>query len=577
MKYNSWNSIDWFYVTNKVNNLQIKIYEASKIGNLTKVHMYQNTLTNLYEAKLLSVRKVTQDNRGKRTAGVDSIKILNAKDRMELADKLKIDGKASPIKRIWIPKPGKTEKRPLGIPTMEDRVKQQLVKYALEPQWEAKFDEGSYGFRPGRSTMDAVNHAYHCIWFGEVFVLNGDIRKCFDRISHIKLLNKIQSTRTINEQIHAWLKAGILDSENNTKIVENDQGTPQGGVISPLLCNIALNGLEEFCRKAIRPTLKSLKISLSDYRKRLHVIRFADDFIVTHPKLEAIQEMQKHIKTFLLDEMDLELNEEKTFICSTLNPITLNNKVIKPGFLFLGFSFKTFYSKTYPAKNPGGHKIGCRPKLKPSFEAISSHVSHLKTTVKKYRGISQSGLISKLAPIITGWSNYYKFCSASQAFSYCDNALFFILYSWALRRHNNKSRKWVLEKYFHAYKKRKYVFSCYPDNTNIKTMPFHVTRKIETYHRTKKSFSPFFSEQLIKVENLKLNKTSKNLFKRQSGYCRWCLAPFRPGDVFEIHHIHGKNHPKREYEIYKWLVHGHCHDELHREFKGTEFPYLKKT
>lgn len=148
---------------------------------------------------------------------------------------------------------------------MEDRVKQMVVKIALEPQWEVKFEPNSYGFRPGRSPMDAVNATYHCLWFGERYVLIGDIRKCFDTISHDKLLNKIQSTRSIQKQIHSWLKAGVIDSSNNIKLTENTAGTPQGGIISPLLSNIALHGLENHCLKEIHPILKRLKLPFTDY------------------------------------------------------------------------------------------------------------------------------------------------------------------------------------------------------------------------------------------------------------------------------------------------------------------------
>nr|UIB38802.1 hypothetical protein [Trentepohlia sp. YN1242] len=424
------------------------------------------------------------------------------------------------------------------------------------------------------SIMDAHNNTYRCLYNGEKFVLNSDIQKCFDKINHSKLLNKIRSTEIIQLQIHAWLKEGILNSENNTSIYENDKETARETVISPLLRVIALYGFEKFIQNIHRSILNDLKLSWSTYQTALHVVRFRDHFVIIHPSLEVIKALQQHIKKFLVNEIDLELHDNQISICSTLNTITINNKEIKPGFDFLGFNFKIYTSKSVPAKsNNYGTKTEFRPYSKPSFNSMTCHLQEIARLVKKHRGISQSALISKLSPIINEWTHYYKFCSAKKAFSFIDNKLFGILYKWALRRHPNKSRKWVLEKYFHKYEKRSWVFSCISDGKVIKTMPFHRTKKLEKYTYSER-FSPFCIEQLIKVENFKLNKTGMNLFKRQEGICRWCLGTFMPSDKLEIYHIFGENHPKREYEIYKWLLHLHCHEELHQQqFKETEFPY----
>lgn len=201
-------------------------------------------------------------------------------------------------------------------------------------------------------------------------MLNADIRKCFDGISHHKLLQKISSTNTIQVQIQAWLKAGILDVSNNIKVEENDMGTPQGRIISPLLSNIALHGLEEYCLRVHKEVVDNLNSGWKFWqicRNRLNVIRYADDFIVIYPSYDVIKELQKHIGKFLNEEMDLELNETKTFISSTLNKLLVDNEVIKPGFDFLGFHFKIFSSKTYPAKNSKFSRLGFRPQFKPTF------------------------------------------------------------------------------------------------------------------------------------------------------------------------------------------------------------------
>lgn len=216
----------------------------------------QKTLLRSWTAKLLATRRVTQDNQGKKTAGVDGIKNLTPKQRLELIHKLNLTGKSKPTRRVWIPKPGKTEKRPLGIPTMLDRALQALAKLALEPEWEAKFEPNSYGFRPGRSCHDAIQAIFDAIKQKSKYVLDADIAQCFDKINHDKLLQKVNTFPTLSKQIKAWLKSGVIDS----RIFERTEyGTPQGGVtLSPLLANIALHGMETLV-KEYATTLKGRK------------------------------------------------------------------------------------------------------------------------------------------------------------------------------------------------------------------------------------------------------------------------------------------------------------------------------
>ncbi len=236
-----WEDINWRKVERYVFKLQKRIYAASSRGNVRKVRKLQRTLMRSWSNKVLAVRRVTQDNRGKRTAGVDGIKSLSPKARMSLSGQLKLTGKSQPTRRVWIPKPGKDEKRPLGIPIIEDRALQGLVKAALEPEWEALFEPNSYGFRPGRSCHDAIRQIKFSIQNKPKYVLDADISKCFDRINHLALLQKLGITGKTRQQIKAWLKAGVIDQKVFTATSE---GTPQGGVISPLLANIALHGME---------------------------------------------------------------------------------------------------------------------------------------------------------------------------------------------------------------------------------------------------------------------------------------------------------------------------------------------
>ncbi|NEO63391.1 MAG: RNA-directed DNA polymerase [Moorea sp. SIO4G2] len=227
VELNNWNSLKWKSIERAVFKLQKRIYKASQNGERAKARKLQKLLTKSKSARLLAVRKVTQDNRGKKTAGIDGKKSFSPNERLALAQSLELDGKARPVRRIMIPKPGRKEKRPLGIPTMEDRAKQALAKLALEPEWEAQFEPNSYGFRPGRSTKDAIAAIYSDINQNSYYVLDADIEKCFDQIDHEKLLNKVNTYPQMRRQLKAWLKAGALGKEG---FIETPAlNTPRGG------------------------------------------------------------------------------------------------------------------------------------------------------------------------------------------------------------------------------------------------------------------------------------------------------------------------------------------------------------
>jgi RNA-directed DNA polymerase len=294
-----WRNINWKVVERRVFKLQKLIFKASSRGEVSKMRKYQKLLTKSYYARLLAVRRVTQDNQGKKRAGVDGIRNLKPKQRFNLVKMLeKTKKKAKPTRRVWILKPGRNEKRLLGIPTIYDRATQGLHKMALEPEWEAKFEPNSYGFRPGRSAQDAIQQIYLCINRKPKYVLDADIAKCFDRISHKALLDKIGKYHGI-KLIKRWLKAGVMDDE---VFQETAEGTPQGGVISPLLANIALHGMEEAIKEyALQEPLTKWTMAYSDkkghWKKRINdrermdslaLIRYADDFVIMHQNIEVV-------------------------------------------------------------------------------------------------------------------------------------------------------------------------------------------------------------------------------------------------------------------------------------------------
>ena len=279
-----WKDVNWRKAEFAIFKLQKRIYRASQRGEVQTVRRLQKTLAQSWSAKLIAVRRVTQENKGRATAGVDGIKSLTPPRRLALAKNLKLDGKSSPTRRVWIPKPGKQEKRGLGIPTIEERAKQTLLKMALEPEWEARFESESYGFRPGRSCHDAIEAIRTCIAQKPKYVLDADICQCFDKINHSKLLEKLNTFPIFERQIKAWLKAGVIDFSRWSErkgLQKTLEGVPQGGSISPLLTNIALHGMQQRIEKCFpndqANRIRNSKRLFGKEVKAPRLIRYADD------------------------------------------------------------------------------------------------------------------------------------------------------------------------------------------------------------------------------------------------------------------------------------------------------------
>src|SRR6266699_4322360 len=300
-----WEHLPWETIERQVYKLQKRIYQASLRDDTKAVHRLQRLLMRSWSAKCLAVRRVTQDNQGKNTAGIDGIKRLRPNERMALVHRLDLDIKAQPVRRVWIPKPGTREKRGLGIPVMQDRALQALLKLALEPEWEARFEPNSYGFRPGRSGHDAIEEIYSAICKKPRYVLDADIAKCFDRINHQALLTKLATFPTMRRVIKAWLKAGIMEG---LTLTPTEEGCPQGAVISPLLANVALHGLEEHVTSAFPARMKREGQSI---RWRPTVVRYADDLVILHRDVTVV-EQAKQIATGWLAEMGLEFKPSTT-------------------------------------------------------------------------------------------------------------------------------------------------------------------------------------------------------------------------------------------------------------------------
>ena len=359
-----WKDLPWKEIEKEVWQQQLQIYKATRDGNIQLTRKLQRRLVNSYKAKLLAVKRVTQDNRGRKTSGIDKKVADTSNTRFQLVNNLAIGSPALPLRRVWIPKPGKTEKRPLGIPTIKDRAVQALLKLAIEPEWEAKFEPNSYGFRPGRSCHDATKAIAQFLHQKPRYVLDADIAKCFDKIDHEKLLDKLGYTGSFRRQILYWLKSGVLDKN---VFSETDSGTPQGGVISPLLANIALHGLEKHLTEFIQ-TLKIPDTGRANRRwmeknrkiSSLGIIRYADDFVVLHEQKWVVLALKTEVTRFL-ENIGLELSETKSRLTHTL---ILQNDDTKEegfdgniGFNFLGFTFRHFHSKYRSAFDSKGRLL----------------------------------------------------------------------------------------------------------------------------------------------------------------------------------------------------------------------------
>ncbi|WP_293163520.1 group II intron reverse transcriptase/maturase [Okeania sp. SIO2C9] len=543
-----WKDINWKRVEKSVFKLQKLIYKASSRGELRKMHRYQKLLLKSYYARLLAVRRVTQDNQGKKTAGIDGIKNLPPIQRLNLVNLLASRHlKASPTRRVYIPKPGRDEKRPLGIPTMYDRALQALVKLGMEPEWEARFEPNSYGFRPGRSTHDAIEAIYLSINKKSKYVLDADISKCFDRINHDALLRKLGQT-PYRQLIKQWLRAGVFDNNQFSSTME---GTPQGGVISPLLANIALHGMEErlmeFAKTLDIKDNRGRQIGQRDKMKSLSLIRYADDFVILHEDIKVVLKAKAVIQEWL-NQVGLELKPEKTKIAHTLEEHEGN----KPGFDFLGFTIRQWNIKTT--------KKEFKTLIKPSSKSIKTHYRKLADICNSHKTAPTEALISKLNPVIRGWANYYSAAISKEIFQKLDFLLWKRLWRWASRRHPNKPAKWVKDKYFPRYKEtRDWIL-----NDGEYILNQHSDVPIISHIKVKGNKSPYdgdwtyWSSRIGKHPGVRKEVTT--LLKRQKNKCAFCGLTFRPNDLLEVDHIKPKSEGGDNTYENKQLLHRHCHD-----------------
>lgn len=532
-----WEAIDWQKALAYVKKLQVRIVKAQKEGHYSKVKSLQWLLTHSFYAKALAVKRVTS-NQGKRTSGVDHELWLTPQAKFNAISKLNRRGyHPQPLRRHYIPKKN-GKMRPLGIPTMTDRAMQTLYKFSLEPIAETYADPNSYGFRIGRSTHDAIEQCFTDLNKGKSpeWILEGDIKGCFDHISHEWLLENIPMDTQILEK---WLKCGYVETR---KLFPTDEGAPQGGTISPTLMNMTLDGLEQLLQERL-PTRQ--KVNGRTHFNKLNFVRYADDFIITGESPEFLRDKVLPIVKEFLTERGLQLSEEKTVITH-----------IEDGFDFLGKNIRKYNGKLL---------------IKPSKTSVKSFLEKVRSIIKGNKSTKQETLIRKLNPVIRGWVNNQRYVVSSKVFSRVDYEIYKCLWQWAKRRHKKKSHKWIAQKYWHHIGSRQWTFSVPYENQSTEGEPLYckleyaTDTKIIRFKKIVAEANPFdecWTDYFEEREGEKLLNSTKGreklltIWRRQHRRCPVCGDLITSETGFKVHTPAGKN-------SLKIMVHKECHEEIH--------------
>ena len=531
--WKSWHDISWVKIYQTVARIQARIAKAAKAGEWQKVRSLQRLLTKSTGAKALAVRRVTE-NRGRKTPGVDQQTWSTPEEKWQAVNGLGIKRyKPLPLRRIYIPK-ANGDKRPLGIPTMRDRAMQALHLLALDPVAETTGDPHSYGFRRERSTADAIGQVRNVLSrdVSPKWVLEGDIKGCFDNISHDWLAANVCMDKGV---LQKWLRAGFVEMG---RLFPTQAGTPQGGIISPLLANLALDGLQDELASLFR-TVREARVA------KVNLVRYADDFIITGSSKELLENEVKPLVERFLAARGLVLSEKKTKVTH-----------VAEGFDFLGWNVRYFDSGLL---------------VQPSKKNQKAFLDKIREYLRTRQAVAQVEVIEKLTPVIRGWANYHRSQNSTRTFAKCDHQVWQALWRWACRRHPNKGKKWIKKRYFRCVKGREWYFA---DKDKLLPVLGGYTKQVHAkINSDANPYDPkddeYFSRRLAQrmERTLEGRRKLRWLWWWQEGRCPVCEQKITRETGWHLHHIVKRSERGSDKLTNLVLLHQNCHMQYHAREK----------